>query len=566
MRKNGEAIAIYSRKSKYTGKGESIGNQIELCREYIGLHYGREALEKVVVFEDEGFSGGNLNRPGFKRMMEEAKERRLKAIIVYRLDRISRNISDFSGLIQELDRLNVDFVSIKEQFDTGTPMGRAMMYITSVFSQLERETIAERIRDNMHELAKTGRWLGGNTPTGYASEAVKNVTFDGKAKRSCRLKLIPKEAEIVKRIFELYTETGSLSMTESELFRLRIKSKNGRSFSRYTIKTILKNPVYSAADMDSYEYFTEAGAEVFADAVEFDGTRGLMAYNRTDQMKGRGAVDKPITEWIISVGEHEGIVTGRQWVKVQEILERNKEKAYQRPRVNTSLLTGILYCTCGAHMYPKLATRDRTTGEYRFWYVCSIKNLSRRSECDMKNADGNALDRAVTELIKRLDDDKRVIDLLEKGRKTLTGDSGANEERLFKLTRERDEAERKLSSLVDSLADLSDSAARSSVAKRIEELSREKQELDERIHKLEYIGKRNELEGDKFEVMAQLLSVFRNNIDGMTVDQKRAAIRTLVRKAVWDGRNAHVYLFGADEDAELPAPEDLFMLDGGSGK
>ena len=152
---------IYSRKSKFTGKGESIENQIELCRQYIAMHFGEDAAENVLVYEDEGFSGGNLNRPDFKKMMTAAKERKIRAIVVYRLDRISRNISDFSSLIEELGRLGIDFVSIRESFDTSSPMGRAMMYIASVFSQLERETIAERIRDNMHELAKTGRWLGG---------------------------------------------------------------------------------------------------------------------------------------------------------------------------------------------------------------------------------------------------------------------------------------------------------------------------------------------------------------------------------------------------------------------
>ena len=206
MRRNEEQIAIYSRKSKFTGKGESIGNQVELCKEYVRNMFGEECVDRCVVFEDEGFSGGNLQRPDFKRMMEEVRKRKFKAIVVYRLDRISRNISDFTGLIDELTKLDVSFVSIKEQFDTSTPMGRAMMFIISVFSQLERETIAERIRDNMHELAKTGRWLGGVTPTGYASEAVKSVTIDGKAKKACKLKLIPEEAEIVKLIYDLYIE------------------------------------------------------------------------------------------------------------------------------------------------------------------------------------------------------------------------------------------------------------------------------------------------------------------------------------------------------------------------
>ena len=145
MNGNEKYIAIYSRKSKFTGEGESIGNQIELCKEYIQTHYTEIPQDHILVYEDEGFSGGNLNRPDFKKMMEAARQRRFKAIIVYRLDRISRNISDFSSLIGELSRLDIAFISIREQFDTGTPMVRAMMYIASVFSQLEGETIAVRI-------------------------------------------------------------------------------------------------------------------------------------------------------------------------------------------------------------------------------------------------------------------------------------------------------------------------------------------------------------------------------------------------------------------------------------
>ena len=163
---------IYSRKSKFTGKGESIENQIELCRQYIAMHFGEEAAENVLVYEDEGFSGGNLERPQFKKMMKDSQKIAFAAIVVYRLDRISRNIGDFAKLIEDLGDRHIDFISIREQFDTSSPMGRAMMYIASVFSQLERETIAERIRDNMHELSKTGRWLGGTTPTGYASESL----------------------------------------------------------------------------------------------------------------------------------------------------------------------------------------------------------------------------------------------------------------------------------------------------------------------------------------------------------------------------------------------------------
>ena len=120
---------IYSRKSKFTGKGESIENQIELCRQYIAMHFGEEAAENVLVYEDEGFSGGNLERPQFKKMMKDSQKIAFAAIVVYRLDRISRNIGDFAKLIEDLGDRHIDFISIREQFDTSSPMGRAMMYI-----------------------------------------------------------------------------------------------------------------------------------------------------------------------------------------------------------------------------------------------------------------------------------------------------------------------------------------------------------------------------------------------------------------------------------------------------
>lgn len=102
--------------------------------------------------------------------MQDAKANKFDYLVCYRLDRISRNVSDFSTLIEKLNKLDISFISIKEQFDTSTPMGRAMMFISSVFAQLERETIAERIKDNMYELARTGRWLGGKTPHGFSSK------------------------------------------------------------------------------------------------------------------------------------------------------------------------------------------------------------------------------------------------------------------------------------------------------------------------------------------------------------------------------------------------------------
>ena len=549
MTKNENVIAIYSRKSRFTGKGESIGNQVELCRAYIRTSFGEAYAAGAAIFEDEGFSGGNLNRPDFKRMMKAAREHRFRAVVVYRLDRISRNISDFSTLIQELGRLGIDFVSIRESFDTSSPMGRAMMYIASVFSQLERETIAERIRDNMHELAKTGRWLGGTTPTGYTSEAVKTLTVDGKGKRTCRLKLIPGEAAIVRTIYQLYIETDSLTMTEAELLRRKVKTKTGRDFTRFSIKNILQNPVYLIADQNAYQYFLDKQADLFCGPEEFDGVRGVLAYNRTDQEKGRATVFLPVSQWIVAVGQHPGIIPAHIWIRVQESLERNRSKAYRKPRSNKALLTGLLWCRCGSRMYPKLSGRVTAEGIPVFSYVCRKKERSKRSLCELHNACGNSLDAAILDQIKTLDADSgRFLARLEQGKRLLVDDREKPEKELEELRRQHAETERRIEALVDSLADFGGSSAAAHVKNRIEELHNRQAELCARIRQLEELATRPALSDREFSHMRQLLAIFRNSIDRMTVEQKRTVLRTLVRRVIWDGQYAHVVLSGVPDE------------------
>ena len=155
---------FYSRKSVDTGKGESIGNQIEMCRQYIAEKFPDTAGHAIAVYEDVGFSAKNTDRPRFQQMLADIREQKPDFVVCYRLDRISRSVSDFSALIEELNDKSIAFICIKEEFDTSKPMGKAMMYIASVFAQLERETIAERVRDNMLLLARTGRWLGARRP------------------------------------------------------------------------------------------------------------------------------------------------------------------------------------------------------------------------------------------------------------------------------------------------------------------------------------------------------------------------------------------------------------------
>lgn len=553
MKQNADCYAVYSRKSKFTGKGESIENQIELCREYISRVFGEDDEKKIAVYEDEGYSGKNTARPAFKKMMKDAQQRKFKSVVVYRLDRISRNISDFSSLIEELSKLDIDFVSIREQFDTSSPMGRAMMYISSVFSQLERETIAERIRDNMHELAKTGRWLGGTTPTGYASEAVQSVTVDGKLKKACKLTPIEKEKQLIREIFDLFLKKESLTYTEAELLRNRAKTKTGKNFTRFALKAILQNPVYVIADKDVFNYFKDKGSEIYSPLESFDSVHGILAYNRTDQENGRATIYLPENEWMISVGAHEGFITGKDWIKAQECLNRNKNKAYRRPRTNEALLTGLVFCSCGNRMYAKLSNRRNTEGETIYSYMCSMKLRSKRRICKVRNAGGNELDAAVTEEIKKLGETENLFsELLEKSKKHYAGERVPYEERIAERNKELAANQTKITTLVDSLAETSEKTVRKEITRRIEELARNREMMEAKIREYRDQEEASRLYISQFNLLSDLLRRCSSSVDEMDIDQKRAAIRMLVRKVVWDGENAHIFLFGTDGDADIP--------------
>lgn len=551
---NGDPLVIYSRKSKFTGKGESIENQIEMCKQYIRVQYGDEAADSALVYEDEGFSGGTLERPKFKKMMADAKEKSFRAIVVYRLDRISRNIGDFAKLIEQLNGMKIDFISIKEQFDTSSPMGRAMMYISSVFSQLERETIAERIRDNMHELSKTGRWLGGTTPTGYASESISHVTIDGKTRKACKLKSIPEEMSIVKVITDKFMETLSLTKTETYLLQHGYKTKKGNNFTRFAIRAILTNPVYMIADEAAYQYLTENNVDLFSDKSEFDGVHGIMAYNRTIQNPGKATQIRPMEEWIVSVGKHEGVIPGEDWVKIQRALEQNKSKSYRAPRSHVALLSGLLICgNCGDYMRPKLTHRYNTKGEMIYTYMCSMKERSRRHICNIKTCNGNVLDADVIEQVKQLSEtDSDLVRQIEQSKRALMGNRESYDEQIATLEEQITENEGEIKGLVLSLGKASGTPAEDYIMRQIDELHDKGEGLKRHLAELKELTASHALADIEFDLLTQMLASFQDRVDEMSVEEKRAALRVFVKEVIWDGENIHLVLFGSDYKYEFP--------------
>ncbi|NLY46733.1 MAG: recombinase family protein, partial [Tissierella sp.] len=230
--------AIYARKSKATDKGESIENQISRCISLCELRgWG------YVVFEDYDISGATLDRPDFDDMMKRIHRGDFQYLVCYKLDRVSRSVSDFSNLINDLDSIGVGFISIKENFDLTTPMGRAMMMITAVFAQLERETIAERVRDNMIDRAKLGKWNGGPVPYGFNTES-DVINYNDRTKKVSKLVINKKETDIVKEFYEWYLSPGgSVRSVVEKANELGYKTKNGSYWSHNQVSRILQNPL-----------------------------------------------------------------------------------------------------------------------------------------------------------------------------------------------------------------------------------------------------------------------------------------------------------------------------------
>ena len=526
-------------------------------------NYLQFSLSAWLTGADEGVSGGSMKRPNFQRMMKDVHEGKIQTIVCYRLDRLTRNTKDCFEFVEELERCGASFISIKENFDLTTPTGRLMFTFVAALAQMERETIADRIRDNLQELAKTGRWLGGNTPLGYESEGAEYCKVDGKKRKTFHLRLIPEEAQLVQMIFSKFLEVKSLTKLETWLLNQDYRTRQGKPFSRFAIREIMMNPVYAKADGAMYQYLMENEVRPFSDCEAFDGAHGVMAYNRTGQTRGRAVRKKPMEEWVVAVGKHEGIIPGEDWIAVQGLLNENKSKSYRwrAGQKNEALLSGLLHCRCGYCMRPKVTNRTTPDGERRFSYLCELKEKSRRHQCNNRDISGNRLDRAVCTGIKTLSEDKNELNRrLAAGKKAFEDENGQLTADLERLKKVRRENRKEISALVNSLARLAGTPGEQSILEGIRQRSEKDQSIRENIQELEQVLLQQNLQVQPFEVLRDMLRSFAAAVDDMTVEQKRLALRIIVRDIVWDGEKVHIYLFGDEEasgdDIDRPSPDE----------
>jgi site-specific DNA recombinase len=304
--------AVYTRKSSEEG----------LEQEFNSLHAQREACEAYVAsqrsegwalirepYDDGGFSGGTLERPALKQLLADIEEGLIDVVVVYKIDRLSRSLMDFSKLVEVFDRAGVTFVSVTQSFNTTTSMGRLTLNILLSFAQFEREVTAERIRDKIRASRAKGMWMGGTVPLGYEVKDRKLVVHEA-------------EAAIVRSVFERFVQIGSATVLARELRREGVRSKRGNAIDKGSVYKLLNNPVYIG-----------------------------MAVHRGTAYPG----------------EHAAIIDQDLWDKVHTILAENARTRSANTRAQTpALLKGLIFGPSGAAMSP---THTRSGNRLYRYYV-----------------------------------------------------------------------------------------------------------------------------------------------------------------------------------------------------
>jgi site-specific DNA recombinase len=347
--------AIYTRKSSDEGLGKefnSLDAQREACEAYIisQRHAGWVALADM--YDDGGLSGGTMERPALKRLLEDIKVGKVQIVVVYKVDRLTRSLADFAKIVDVLDAHKASFVSVTQQFNTTTSMGCLTLNMLLSFAQFEREIAGERIRDKIAASKRKGMWMGGNVPLGYDVKDRKLIVN-------------APEAASVRLIFRRYAELGSVALRRAELDRLGILSKrreraggrlaDGQHFSRGALYLMLQNQIY----------------------------RGNIVH--------QGAAYP---------GQHEAILEPELWQVVQDKLAANREEHSLVVGVEApSLLAGLIVDADGNRMTPTHATKKAK--RYRYYVLASLQTGDRpQAQKGMRipagDIDGLVLDRLRT--------------------------------------------------------------------------------------------------------------------------------------------------------------------------
>lgn len=347
--------ACYARQSIDKKDSISVETQLEKARQECSPE------EPIEEYTDRGFSGKNTNRPEFQRLIKDVREGKISRIVVYKIDRFSRSLMDFSNAWDILSSHKVDFISVNEKFDTSTPIGKAMLFILMVFAQLERETIAERVTDNYYARAAQGSWMGGPAPYGFD---IGRLDVMGRKVPT----LQPNENMVnVKRIFRLYAEREGIALGEIAklLNNEGIRAARRRTWNNVSLARLLHNPVYVKADADIYAYYKSLGVKINVPLSEFSGIyAGMLIGKRGASSRQR----KKMEEAVFTVANWEGVIEADQWLACQGRLAKNKQ-IKNTGKGRHTWLSGLLKCgQCGRSVRICI---DRKNPSKRRYMMCT---------------------------------------------------------------------------------------------------------------------------------------------------------------------------------------------------
>lgn len=502
-------IAIYSRKSVETDTGESIQNQIKLCEQYFQRQSNNCTFE---VFEDEGFSGGNINRPDFKRMMELVKIKQFDIVAVYKIDRIARNIVDFVNVFDELERYNVKLVSITEGFDPSTPAGKMMMMLLASFAEMERMNIAQRVKDNMRELAKLGRWSGGSAPFGYITERViengKQVSY---------LKIVDKLKEPIIDMFRYYAK-GYSCIEISKFLK-----QQGLSVPKNTIEFLLRNPTYLISSCDSAQYLESMGYKVYGEP----NGHGFLPYNQRPRNKGVKSYNNKGK--FVGVSKHEALISLELWIAVQNKFREKYVAPHPRESGFTFLSGGIMKCKCGASMEVGMG-HLRKDGTRRHYFFCS-------NSCGInKSINVEIAEKKVIEFLKHISTKQNLIDIIN-----VTKNVKKEKKDTKLITKKIKENDIAINNLINKLAMLSDEVSKL-ITDKIEKLAKENTDLKEEVLKAERERLFEQFDSTNVDILYNEILNFLDSTEDINV--KRIAIKNIFKSIVWDSTtNTLTYFF-----------------------
>ena len=353
--------AIYTRKSSEEGLEQSFNSldaQREASEAFILSQKAQGWKAAKAAYDDGGFSGGTLQRPALQRLLSDVAAGRVQIVVVYKVDRLTRSLADFAKLVELFDRHGVSFVSVTQQFNTTSSMGRLTLNVLLSFAQFEREVTGERIRDKIAASKRKGLWMGGIAPVGYLPHERTLVVDEPQAER-------------VREIYRLYLALGCVSRLKAEIERLawrtparitlRAGAAGNRPFSRGHLYRILGNPIYA----------------------------GRIAH------KGQ-----------VFAGNHPALVDDAMWQAVQELLAANRQGQRSRGNAKTpSLLAGLVFDERGGRLTPSHAKK----GERRYRYYISQDTEAR----DVMRLPAQELEDAVLQTVTSfLQDDGQVVDAL----------------------------------------------------------------------------------------------------------------------------------------------------------